>query len=127
MKRGKKIIRLLLIIAGIFLGLIIIAGGILYSQQERLTQMAVKELNKQFTGELVITRSSISPFSNFPYISIALHDVRFFRDKKMQGTPLYQVERLYVGFSLPDVLQQHYNAHHCAGQWPRTYGAVCQR
>lgn len=110
MKRGKKIIRLLLIIIGVFLLLVTIAGGILYSQQERLTQMAVKELNKEFAGELVIDRSSISPFSNFPYISIALHDVRFFADKKMKGTPLYQVERLYVGFSLPDVLQQHYNA-----------------
>jgi hypothetical protein len=110
MKRGKKIIRLLLIITGVFLLLVTIAGGILYSQQERLTQMAVKELNKQFAGELVISSSSISPFSNFPYISIALHDVRFFADKKMNGKPLYQVERLYVGFSLPDVLQQHYTA-----------------
>lgn len=109
MKRGKKIVRLLLIITGVFLLVMTIAGGILYSQQERLTQMAVKELNKQFAGELVITKSSISPFNNFPYISIALHDVRFFADKKMQGPPLYQVERLYVGFSLPDILQQHYN------------------
>lgn len=110
MKRGKKIIRLLLIITGIFLLLVAIAGSILYSQQERLTQMAVRELNKQLPGELIIASSSISPFSNFPYISIALHDVRFFRDKKMDGAPLYQVERLYVGFSLPDVLQQRYNA-----------------
>ncbi|SEW50104.1 AsmA-like C-terminal region-containing protein [Chitinophaga arvensicola] len=110
MKRGKKIIRLLLIVIGIFLLVMGVAGGILYSQQERLTQMAVKELNKQFAGELVITKSSISPFSNFPYISIALHDVRFFADKRMKGAPLYQVERLYVGFSLPDILQQHYNA-----------------
>ncbi|NLR60264.1 AsmA family protein [Chitinophaga polysaccharea] len=110
MKRGKKIIRLLLIITGIFLLVIAIAGSILYSQQERLTQMAVRELNKQLPGELVIASSSISPFSTFPYISIALHDVRFFRDKKMDGTPLYQVERLYIGFSLPDVLQQRYNA-----------------
>ncbi|MFY0255749.1 AsmA-like C-terminal region-containing protein [Chitinophaga sp. 30R24] len=109
MKRGKKVIKLLLIIVGIFLLIMGIAGGILYSQQERLTQMAVKELNKQFAGELVISHSSISPFSNFPYISIALHDVRFFADKKMQGKPLYDVERLYVGFSLPDILQQHYN------------------
>ncbi|TWF42377.1 hypothetical protein FHW36_102132 [Chitinophaga polysaccharea] len=85
MKRGKKIIRLLLISAGIFLLVIAIAGCILYSQQERLTQMAVRELNKQLPGELVIASSSISPFSNFPYISIALHDVRFFRDKKWMG------------------------------------------
>lgn len=110
MKRGKKIIRLLLIIIGIFILVMGITGGILYSQQERLTQMAVKELNKQFAGELVISKSSISPFSNFPYISIALHDVRFFATKKMQGAPLYEVGRLYVGFSLPDIIQQHYNA-----------------
>ena len=110
MKRGKKIIRLLLIVTGIFLLLMTIAGGILYSQQERLTQLAVKELNKQLAGELVIEKSSISPFTNFPYISIALHDVRFFGDKKMTGQPLYQLERLYVGFSLPDILQQHYKA-----------------
>ncbi|RFS19504.1 AsmA family protein [Chitinophaga silvatica] len=109
MKKGKKIIRLLLIIAGVFILLLTIAGGILYSQQERLTQMAVKELNKQLPGELVIANSSISPFSNFPYISIALHDVKFFANKQMTGKPLYQLERLYVGFSLPDLLQQHYN------------------
>lgn len=59
-----------MIIIGVFVLLVTIAGGVLYSQQERLTQMAVKELNKPFAGELVIKSSSISPFSNFPYISI---------------------------------------------------------
>lgn len=109
MKKGKKILRLALVIAGIFILLLTIGGGILYSQQERLTQMAVKELNKQFPGELVIGNSSISPFANFPYISIALHDVQFFATKQMKGKPLYQLKRLYIGFSLPDLLQQHYN------------------
>ena len=67
MKRGRKTIRLLLIVTGIFLLLMTIARGILYSQQERLTRLAVNELNRQFAGELVIERSSIFPFSNFPY------------------------------------------------------------
>jgi uncharacterized protein involved in outer membrane biogenesis len=105
----KKITRWVFIVTGIGLLLIVIAGSILYSQQERLTQMAVKELNKQFAGELLIESSHISPFSQFPYISIALNNVRFFADKKQHTHPLYQVERLYAGFSLPDILRQHYN------------------
>ncbi|CAL1518023.1 AsmA-like C-terminal region-containing protein [Chitinophaga sp. MM2321] len=108
MKVGKKITRVVLISAGVLVLLIAIAGSILYSQQQRLTQLAVKELNKQFAGELVIGSSSISPFSNFPYVSIALHQVQFFANKKMDGRPLYEVERLYAGFSLPDIFRQHY-------------------
>jgi len=109
MKLRKKIIRWAFVITGTALALIIIAGAILYSQQHRLTQMAVKELNKQFAGELLIESSHISPFSHFPYISIALNKVRFFADKKQRTHPLYEVERLYAGFSLPDILRQQYN------------------
>ncbi|QJB30990.1 AsmA-like C-terminal region-containing protein [Chitinophaga oryzae] len=108
MKAGKKIIRVALISLAALLLLIGIAGGILYSQQQRLTQLAVDELNKQFAGELVLEKSSISPFSNFPYVSIALHHVRFFANKRMDGKPLYEVEKLYAGFSLPDILRGRY-------------------
>ncbi|WP_343746496.1 AsmA-like C-terminal region-containing protein [Chitinophaga sp.] len=108
MKAGKKIIRVVLISLAALLLLTGIAGGILYSQQQRLTQLAVDELNKQFAGELVLEKSSISPFSNFPYVSIALHHVRFYANKRMDGKPLYEVERLYAGFSLPDLLRGRY-------------------
>ncbi|WP_212004093.1 AsmA-like C-terminal region-containing protein [Chitinophaga sp. HK235] len=108
MKAGKKFIRVVLISLTGLLLLTGIAAGILYSQQQRLTQLAIAELNKRFAGELVLEKSSISPFSNFPYVSIALHKVRFYANKKMDGKPLYQVEKLYAGFSLIDILQQHY-------------------
>ncbi|SKA45810.1 AsmA-like C-terminal region [Chitinophaga eiseniae] len=108
MKAGKKIIRVALISLAALLLLTGIAGGILYSQQQHLTQLAVDELNKQFAGELVLEKSSISPFSNFPYVSIALHHVRFYANKRMDGKPLYEVEKLYAGFSLPDILRGRY-------------------
>ncbi|MBC9928853.1 AsmA family protein [Chitinophaga qingshengii] len=108
MKAGKKIIRVALISLAALLLLTGIAGGVLYSQQQRLTQMAVDELNKQFAGELVLGNSSISPFSNFPYVSIALHNVRFYANKRMDSKPLYEVEKLYAGFSLPDILRGRY-------------------
>lgn len=71
--------------------------------------MAVSALNEQLPGELVIAGSEISPFQNFPYVSIGLREVRFYANKRRQGRPLYEVERLYVGFSLPDVLRENYN------------------
>lgn len=82
---------------------------ILTTQQQRLVNLAVGELNKQFKGELEIEQSSISLFKNFPYVSIALHNGSFFVDKSKSGDAICQFDRLYAGFSLPDILQQNYN------------------
>lgn len=108
-KTRKRIIRVLFILVAVFLVLIGIGVGILYTQQKRLTNLAVSELNKRLPGELVIAGSEISPFQNFPYVSIGLRKVRFYGDKQRKGKPLYEVERLYVGFSLPDLLREKYN------------------
>jgi uncharacterized protein involved in outer membrane biogenesis len=108
-KMRKRIFRIVIIPIAILIVIASIAIGVLYSQQQRLINLAIKELNKQLPGELVIGGSTISPFQNFPYISIGLKDVRFFATKQKTGRPMYQLERLYVGFSLPDILRQKYN------------------
>ncbi|SFN25218.1 AsmA family protein [Chitinophaga sp. YR627] len=108
-KTRKRVLRILLIPIAILIILAGIAVGVLYSQQQRLINLAIKELNKQLPGELVIGGSMISPFQNFPYISIGLKDVQFFATKQQTGRPMYQLEKLYVGFSLPDILRQKYN------------------
>jgi len=109
-QRTRKILfRFILIPVVALLVLIGIAASILYSQQRRLVGLAVKELNKQLPGELVVGGSNISPFRNFPYISIRLQDVQFYRNKRKTGKPIYEAERMYVGFSLPDILQQKYH------------------
>ncbi|MBT1698148.1 hypothetical protein KK083_14745 [Fulvivirgaceae bacterium PWU4] len=104
----KWIVRPLLIIIiaiGAFAG---ISFLVLSTQQERLVTLAIGEVNKQLKGELSVEKSRISLFRNFPYISIALHNGRFFADKEKTGTPIYQFDRLYVGFSLPDLLEENY-------------------
>jgi hypothetical protein len=108
-KTRKRIIRVLFIVVAAFLVLIGVGVGILYTQQQRLTNLAVSELNKQLPGELVINGSEISLFENFPYVSIGLRNVRFYANKQRKGKPLYEVERLFVGFSLPDILREKYN------------------
>jgi hypothetical protein len=98
-----------MITTGCFLLLVTIAVVLLFTQQQRITNLAVDELNKQFKGSFSIKKSSIDLFKNWPNVSIALHELRFFSDKTQTGTPIYQAEKLYVGFSLPDILQQRYN------------------
>jgi hypothetical protein len=108
-KFRKRVLRILLTLVSSVLVLVIIASIVLYTQQQRLTNMALTELNKRFAGELVIDGSEISPFENFPYVSIGLRNVRFYPTKAQTGRPMYQLERLFVGFSLPDVLKEHFN------------------
>lgn len=99
-----------LLIGIISLGVLLCAGFIVLStQQQRLVNLAVRELNNQVKGELAIEDSKISLFKNFPYISIGLHNGRFFADKTQTGNPICAFDRLYIGFSLPDLLQQKYD------------------
>ena len=104
----KLFIRFLFIPFICLLLLVVTAIAILYSQQQRLVFLAVKELNKKLPGELVIGSSNISVFENFPYVSIALKDVYFYSGKNKRDKPLFEAEKIFTGFSLSDILKQHY-------------------
>ncbi|HVU58910.1 MAG TPA: AsmA-like C-terminal region-containing protein [Puia sp.] len=109
MKYRKILLRFVLIPILLFVVLIVAAVAILYNQQQRLVTMAVGELNKQLPGKLVIGGSEISAFQNFPYISIGLKNVQFYRSKAASDKPIYEAERMYTGFSLSDILKQQYH------------------
>jgi len=104
----KWVIRPLIVIVIAFLSLAGIAFIVLSTQQQRLVNLAVDQLNQEFKGALAIEESSISLFKNFPDVSVALHNGRFYNDKTMKGKPIAQFDRLYVGFSVPELLKRHY-------------------
>lgn len=104
----KRLLRFLLIPLCALILLLAAAFFILYSQQQRLVKLAVKELNKKLHGEISIEGSNIVLFQNFPYISVRLNNVRFYATKQTAGKPLFAAEKLFAGFSLPDVLKQKY-------------------
>ncbi len=108
-KARKRLIRFILLIPGSLVLLLVVAVTLLYFQQQRLVNLAIKELNKQLPGELVIGSSNISAFENLPYVSIRLNNVKFYDGKQKSGKPIYEAERMYIGFSLPDILKQKYN------------------
>jgi hypothetical protein len=79
----RKVLVRFLFIPLICLTIFIIAAiAVLYSQQQPLVTLAVKELNKKLPGELVIGSSNISIFQNFPYVSISMNDIRFYSKQK---------------------------------------------
>ena len=108
-KIRKRLVRFLLIPLIALILILATAFAILYSQQQRLVKLAIKEFNKRLPGEVLIDGSNIALFQNFPYVSIRLNNVRFYATKQTTVKPLFAAERLFVGFSLPDVLKQKYS------------------
>lgn len=107
-KTRKRLVRFLLIPFISLVVLLAVAFTILFTQQERLVKLAIKELNKKLPGTISVAGSNISLFQNFPYISIRLNNVRFHATKSTADKPLFSAEKLFAGFSLPDILKQNY-------------------
>lgn len=107
MSRKKWVIIFILLMTPVLL----LGGAILgvYKNQKVLTQKALAAINEQFVGVLEIDNSYISPFSNFPYISIDLKGVRFFENKEKNTVPLYEAADLYLGFDIMDILRGQYH------------------
>lgn len=105
----KVFIRFLFIPLICLIILVIAAIAVLYSQQQRLVSLAIKELNKKLLGELSIGSSNISVFQNFPYVSIAVKDVHFYSGKLKTDKPIFEAEKIFVGFSLTDILKHEYH------------------
>lgn len=97
-KRWKLLTALIILLPILLFGL---ATTLLYLQQERLVQFYLEEFNEDIHGHLVIEKSKIAPFKNFPYISIDLQGVQMFEDENhLTGTPLLELHDVYVGFDL---------------------------
>ncbi|HMI62799.1 MAG TPA: AsmA-like C-terminal region-containing protein [Puia sp.] len=107
-KSRKRLLRFILIPILLLIVLAVTAIAILYTQRERLVGLGVNELNKQLPGRLTVEGSNISLFENYPYISIGLKNVRLYPSKQGNVKPIYEAERVLVGFSLDDILRQKY-------------------
>ena len=73
-------------------------------QQDKIVQNTVADFNKDFKGAIVIGDSDISPFSNFPYISIVIQNVQVFEDQNDMFAPILDVSNIYLGFDFWTVL-----------------------
>jgi hypothetical protein len=80
--------------------LVTILTTILYAKQDAIVQELLKTVNADFRGEVQIKDSHISPFANFPYISIDLEELALYENKTDKKNPIVSVKDLYLGFDL---------------------------
>ncbi|NOT74392.1 MAG: hypothetical protein HOP08_05640 [Cyclobacteriaceae bacterium] len=91
---------------------IIVLAGVGYilinAEHQRLVNYAVSKVNQKIKGEITIQESDFSLFKHFPYVSIVLEQTKLFQDKS-KGTPIVGIDRLYLGFSISDILKKNYH------------------
>ncbi|UKN02091.1 AsmA family protein [Paracrocinitomix mangrovi] len=109
LKRRKFWKRLIiwLILAPILLFFTVVL--IVYIKQDAIVQELISDLNEDFVGKIEIEDSHVSPFENFPYISIDLDNVKIYEDKDSNKDPIVEVEDLYVGFDIWTLLSGSYD------------------
>ena len=80
--------------------LLAILISILFVKQDEIVQNLLTTINADFKGEVEMGDSHISPFANFPYISIDIDNLKLYQDKSKKGIAIVDVKDLYLGFDL---------------------------
>jgi len=107
-KKVLKVLKVLSLLLIIPLFLFASALALVYWKQDEIAQKLIFSVNKDFLGLLEVEKVTVSPFSQFPYVSIDLQNVRFYETKDTASCLLYSVEDLYVGFDIKKVLKGQY-------------------
>ena len=66
--------------------------GVAYSKKNILLQEALTEMNARLEGKVAVEEVLISPFENFPYISIDLRKIEVHEDKSLNSDTVNLVE-----------------------------------
>jgi hypothetical protein len=101
-------LRLLSVITFASLMLFFTLVALLYWQQDRIVKDLLKWANKNYKGEIVIKDSHISPFANFPYISIDFEGLEIYEDKDHSTASIVSVKDAYLGFDIWTILSGNY-------------------
>ena len=82
---------------------------VVYAKQDEIVKELIAKANEDFEGAIRIKDSHVSPFANFPYISIDLEDLEIFegKDTKLKNRLLHLGD-VYVGFNLMSLINGNY-------------------
>ncbi|MFT5916559.1 MAG: hypothetical protein ACI81T_003069, partial [Bacteroidia bacterium] len=106
--RLKKTFKFIGIILAVLIAIISIAPILLYNHQQGVLSTIVDDLNEGQNGHLEIGKARISPFKQFPYISLRIDSIYFYDDAHTDAKPIYCIERLYIGFNAWKLLKGEY-------------------
>lgn len=87
----------------------LLGPAIVYFNQNRILGHILKKINSDQSHSFTVEQIHISPFENFPYISIDLENASL-RDSLRPDEPLLgSFQHIYVGFDVIDMMKGIYN------------------
>ena len=84
---------------------ITLAISIVYIKQDSIVQDLIATLNKDFNGKIEVRNSHISPFDNFPYVSVDLEGVKIIESKKDSINIIANIDEVFLGFDLSTIIK----------------------
>ncbi|MCK5208063.1 MAG: hypothetical protein KAQ79_08585, partial [Cyclobacteriaceae bacterium] len=79
--------------------------------QDKAVQKIVNAFNDDFRGAIVIGGTDISPFANFPYVSVVIENVQVYEDKADMFATILEVSHIYLGFNFWTLLGGNVNVN----------------
>ncbi|KZS40304.1 hypothetical protein AWE51_04935 [Aquimarina aggregata] len=100
-----------ILLALILVPILVVGGLMLYIQnnQSEIIKDEIAKLNKEHKGLISVGKSELSLFSNFPYISIKVYDVKILETKEDNAPIIMDVKDIYIGFNLWDMVKGNYD------------------
>jgi len=92
-----------------FVLIFFILVGVLYWQQDWIVKNLLEIANKNYKGDVVIKGSHISPFANFPYISIDLEGLSIYENKSHNSEAIISVKDAYLGFDIWNLISGNFD------------------
>lgn len=104
-KRWKRIVLLVTLVPVLCIGILLLY---VQTHQSEIIKKEIALLNQEHKGLISLSKSNLSVFGNFPNLSIKLYDVKVFETKADHAPLIMDVEDIYVGFNIWDIVHGKY-------------------
>lgn len=106
MKKKHIIWSTIIVLPIVLVGLVMY---VLHAKQNDLVAEILDRVNGDFKGKIAIENTQISPFKNFPYISIDLKGLIIYPSKSNDATAIAEMKDVYIGFDIWTILKGKYD------------------
>lgn len=105
-KRSRRILLFFILLPVLVFSIVL---GLVYAKQGDIIQDQVDALNLDHQGLIEIGETHLTPFKDFPFISLRIDSVRVMETKAAASPVIMDVADIYIGFNLWDIVRGNYD------------------
>ncbi len=88
--------------------LIGVASVVVYYKKDFIISKVIEQANTSYQGLVLIDQADISPFKNFPYVSVKIDNFQIYETKSIDTLAVVDVEECYVGFDFWKIIKNDF-------------------